>query len=287
MARRRLAIIGFGRLGSACAQAARDSAEFDIGGVVRRAAVRLPAPFAHVPVATHLRDLAHVDAALLCVPPGEATAVAREVLQFRVPIVECAIVAGTGATAHYAAIEAATHNFRATAVVGAGWNPGVLPLLQHAFEMLVPQGVTSITPRPAVGLHHTEAVHNIPGVRDALTTESRDAEGRLTRYVYAELAQGVDPAGVQAALDADPLFAGERTLLFPVDSLARLDETGHGLLLERRGTAHAGVHQNILLEARFDAASFAARVMLDAAGRLPHLKQGMFRYSLWASDAAA
>jgi diaminopimelate dehydrogenase len=285
MERRRLAIVGFGRLGTACVEAARESADIiELAGVVRRpaSAARLPVPFAAVPVVTHVRDLGGVDAVLLCVPPTDAAGAAREILQMRIPLIECASLDGPAAAAHYEAIGAAARNHHAKAVVGAGWDPGVFPLLQRAFEVLVPKGVTSITTRPGVSLHHTEAAKNISGIIDALTTECRNGEGRLTRYVYAELAKGVDPTQVQAALDADPLFAGERTLLFPVESISGLEEEGHGVLLERRGKPHAGAHQNILLEARFDVAVFAARVMLDAFGQLPMLKPGMHRYSLWA-----
>jgi diaminopimelate dehydrogenase len=209
---------------------------------------------------------------------------ACEILQLRVPVVECAILEGPAARAHYDAIAGAARNHRVPAIVGAGWNPGILPLLQRAFEVLVPAGQTSVTTRPGVSLHHSEAVRNIEGVRDALVTEYSDTEGRLTRYVYAELAQGTDPARVQARLDADPLFAGARSLLFPAESVAQLEQEGDGIVLERRGTAHAGAHQNILFEARFAAPSFAARVMLDAAHRLPRLKPGAHRYSLWAPD---
>jgi diaminopimelate dehydrogenase len=284
MTRQRLVIIGFGRLGLACAQATRENPDVELAGVVRRPASRgrLPAPFSAIPVAVHVRDLARVDAALLCVPPPVASGIACEILQMRVALVECAMLEGPAAQAHYAAIASAAGNHRVSAVVGAGWNPGILPLLQHAFAMLVPNGETSITARPAVGLHHCEAVRNIEGVRDALAAEYRDAENRLTRYVYAELEEGIDPARVQARLDADPLFAEARSLLFPVEKVARLREEGHGILVERRGTAHSGGHQNIVFEARFEPASFAARVMLDAARRLAQLKPGAHRYSLWA-----
>lgn len=286
MTRLRLAIVGFGRLGLACAHAARDAVDIALAGVVRRptSAARLPAPFTAVRVAPHLRDLGPVDAALLCVPPAVAASAAREILQLRVALVECAIVEGSAAEAHYEAIGSAARNHGTAAVVGAGWNPGLLPLLQNAFEVLIPRGLTYLTNRPGVSLRHTEAVRNIEGVRDAVTTEYRDAEGRLTRYVYAELAKGVDPARIQAQLDADPLFAGTHSLLFPVESVAALEEEGHGILLERRGTAHSGAHQNLLLEARFEAASFAARIMLDAAHRLPRLNPGAHRYSLWAGE---
>jgi diaminopimelate dehydrogenase len=59
---------------------------------------------------------------------------------------------------------------------------------------------------------------------------------------------------------------------------------GHDLEFERRGTGaagDAGSHQSLLLEARFDVAAFAARVMLDAARGLPQFRAGAHVYSLW------
>lgn len=288
MTRRRLAIVGFGRLGTACAHATRERDDFELAGVVRRpgSASKLPAPFSATPVVNHLRDLDRVDAALVCVPATQTAAVAREILQQRVPIVECAIVEGAAAREHEEAIGAAARLHRVAAVIAAGWDPGMFTLLRRAFELLVPHGATSVTDRPGVLLHHTEAARNVEGVTDALTTEYRDAAGQITRYVYAELAPGTDLARVQAALDADPLFAGERTLLFPVASVARIEEDGHGVLLERRGTARSGVHENILFEARFAVPAFAARVMLDAAAQLPYLRPGVHRYALWGDRGA-
>ena len=288
MSRRRLAIVGFGRLGMACAGEAAGADDLDLVGVVRRATSpgRLTAPFDRVAVATHLRDLGRVDAVLLCVPPTVASDAARDVLQLGIPLVECAILEGTAAVAHYRAIDSAARNHRVTAWVGAGWNPGILPLLKHAFEVLVPEGLTSVTARPGVDLHHTAAARGIEGVRDALATEFRGEDGRMTRYVYVELVQGADPEHVQAALDADPLFAGTRTLMFPVSNIVDLEKEGHGILLERRGTARHGAHQNLLLEARFDVPTFAARTMLDAVRRLPELPPGARRYFL-SADAVA
>jgi diaminopimelate dehydrogenase len=289
VARQRLAVVGFGRLGRACVEAVRETVDLELAGVVRRAgsASWLPAPLERVAVATHVRDLGRVDAALLCVPPTVATDAARAILQLRMPLVECAMLEGPAREAHYNAIGDAAHKHRVAAVVGAGWDPGMLPLLHQVFDLLIPNGHTVKTARPGVSLHHTEAAKNTPGIRGALATEYRGAEGRLTRYVYAELANGADAAAVQATLAADPLFAGEETLLFPVESIAALEEEGHGCLLERRGTARSGAHQNLLLEARFDVATFAARVMLDAARRLWRLKPRAHRYSLWADAEAA
>jgi diaminopimelate dehydrogenase len=282
MVRQRLAIVGFGRLGYALARTMKGVPDVELAGVVRRpgAAERLPAPLLEIPVATHLRDLERVDVAMLCVPAVDASFVAREILQMRIPLVECASLPPSATRAHYEVIEAAAHNHRVAAIVGAGWDPGIYPLLQHGFEILVPKGANFTATRPGVSLHHSEAMREMPGVLDALVTEQRDADGRLTRYVYAELSKGADPAAVQAALDADPLFAGERSLLFPVESIATLEQEGRGVVFERRGTGHPGPHENLLFEARFDVPTFAARVMLDAARRLRQCRPGLHRYSL-------
>jgi len=290
MGRLRLAVIGSGALGAACGRALSEAADLELAGVVRRASspARLPAHWRDAAVVTHVRDLERIDAVLLCVPPAVTAGVAREILQLGLPIVECAILDGPAERAHYEAIDGAARNYRVQALVGAGWNPGILSLLHQAFQVLIPAGSTDVTRRPGVSLHHTEAVRTIEGVRDALTTEWRDADdGRMTRYVYAQLAPGVDPARVQAALDADPLFAGTRSLVFPVESVEQIEKEGHGLLLERRGTARSGAHQNLLLEARFDAPTFAARVMLDAVRRLPQLGPGAHRYCLSAGPHLA
>ena len=284
--RLRLAVVGFGELGRACVDAVHATADLELVGVVRKpgSGPRLAPPLEQVAVATHLRDLGPVDVVLLCVSSGVATDMACEILQLRIALVECAQMEGRALERHYAAIATATRNHRVPAAVGAGWDPGMLPLLRRAFELLVPKGQTRVTTRPGVSLHHTEAAKNFPGVVEALVAEFRDTEGRTKRYVYAQMEKGAQPAEIQAAIAADPLFAGEETLLFPVENIAALEQQGHGVLLERRGSAASGAHQNILFEARFDVATFASRVMLDAARRLGRLKPGAHRYSLWAAE---
>jgi diaminopimelate dehydrogenase len=162
-------------------------------------------------------------------------------------------------------------------VVGAGWDPGVLTLLRRGFEMLIPHGATEMTRRPAAKLHHT--IEPVPGVRAALASEQGTGRERR-RYVYVELAPGARMDAVQAAIAADPAFAGEETQVFAVENVAALEAEGHGVLLERRGSGAQGAHPSLLLEGRFDPVMFAARAMLDAARRIPSLAPGGHRYHL-------
>jgi diaminopimelate dehydrogenase len=273
----RLAVVGLGRVGRACARALAGAEELALSAIVRRplgADLPLPPGVPRVPVVTEPAALRDVDAALVCVPSGRVLDAARLLLSRGVPIVEAAQLHALAFRDHRAAIDAEARRNGRPAVVGAGWDPGALPLLRGWLALLAPHGHTEARPRPAASLHHTLAARGVPGVRDALCAEHRAADGKLQRYVYVELEPGADLAHASAALLADPLFLGEETQVLPVESVAALEEEGHGLVLERWGAAGSGEHQRFLLEARFDPVVLTARVMLAAARALPALSAG-------------
>ncbi|HJV88560.1 MAG TPA: hypothetical protein VJ698_24055 [Noviherbaspirillum sp.] len=283
MKKLQVAVIGPGRLGKACADALIGDAELTLAGIVLRAGSRavVPERLRHAPVVEHVRDLPMVRVALVCVPPDSATGVARELLQAHIPIVECARLEGPAREAHYSDIDAAAHHFRMPAVIGAGWDPGVLPLFTRAFDMLIPRGHESFHHHPGISLHHSAAVAHIHGIKEALAGEIRSVDGRPQRYVYVELEKGAVLGHVREAIAADPLFAGEETQVFQVENMAELEsEEGEGVVLERRSTPAAGIHASLLLEARFDSISFAAQVMLDGARRIPLLPHGAHQYTI-------
>lgn len=282
MNRRQLAIIGYGRLGRACAAAVAESQDFALAGIVVRVGAGGGELGIQAPVVEHVRDLERVTAALVCVPVAVATGVVRDLLQERIPIVECAMFEGNALERYYQAIAEVAKHHRVPAVVGAGWNPGMLPLFLRAFEILVPKGTTMFSAGPGLKLHHTEALRGVSGVKGALATELRSADGEIERYVYVELSGGTTLETARAALALDPLYSGDRTQVFAVDSIAALEAEGAGIVAERRGTSRSGAHQNMLLEARFDPMTFAARVMLDAVRKLPALGPGLHHYALAA-----
>lgn len=286
MKRLQVAVVGLGKLGRACALALLDSGELALAGIVVHrplASTALPARLQRFPVVTHVRDLPPVDAALVCVRTDAVAQVARELLQAHIPVVECAALEGQALEQHYALFEDMARSYRATAIVGAGWEPGLLPAFRRAFEVLIPRGRDTLGRHPGVSLHHSAAVDHLPGVKGALVGEYKGEGGALQRYVYVELHKGVDVERVRAAIVADPLFAGEATQVFAVDNLAEVEgEAGQGVVLERLAVASAGIHASLLLEARFDPTAFAAQVMLDAARQLPGLKHGAHRYALTA-----
>lgn len=120
-----------------------------------------------------------------------------------------------------------------------------------AFDMLIPHGRNLSHQYPSLSLHHSAAVAHMHDVRKALTGEYHGA--------------------------------GEETRVFQVDKLSEIEaEEGQGVVLERRSAETTGRHASLLIEARFELAAFAARVMLDAARTIPLLPHGAHRYALRA-----
>lgn len=267
---RRVAIVGFGKLGRSCARAILADEELALAGIVRRAdSVREPLaePFARTPCVNHIRELTEVEAALVCVPPPCSLAAVRDALQARIGVVECAVLHGDAFVHYEEEIHRVAARRKVPAIVGAGWDPGALSLFRGLFALLCPKGHTRITRRSGVNLHHTTVARAVPGVRAALATETRDRDGKAQRYVYVELEPGADSPSVERAIRNDPLYAGEETQVFPVPDIGRL-EAESGVLLERQGSA--APHAQLLLEARFAEPALSAAVMLAAAHALAH-----------------
>jgi diaminopimelate dehydrogenase len=271
MRRLQLAIVGFGKLGRACAAAITAHSDLALVGVVRRPESEgaLPAPWSGVRVATHVGELGKVDAALVCVPAGQTLGTARDLMQRGVPVVECAAFRGEDFAAHKGELDRIAQLRRVPAAVGAGWDPGALSLLHGWFTLLTPHGHTEVSYSPGLGLHHSTVAQAVQGVRAALATELSSPGGVRQRYVYVELEPGAERAQVEETLRADPLFQDMETLVFVVDSAARLEDAGHGVTLQRRGTAAGREHELLLLEGRFDPTALAAQVMVAAARALP------------------
>lgn len=275
MKRTRFAIVGAGTLGRSCAAALADAPDCILAGIVQHTP-RPPAPWMKAPVATHIGELGAVDAALVCVPPDRVLDVAAQLLQNRIPMVECARLHGEAFLAQKSELQRLAQHHKTVAVVGAGCDPGALSLLRSQFALLAPHGRTEDRPRAGASLHHTLAAAGVAGVRDALATERHGADGRLQRYVYVELEPPAELAAVAQAIAGDPLFLDAETQVFAVDDLATLEAARHGVTLERQSAAGRAGHTAFLLEARYDEPQLAARMMLAAARALPSLRPGAY-----------
>ncbi len=291
MKKSRLAIIGLGKLGRKCVEAISDDPTTDLAGVVRRPESP-PASWLKAPAVTHISELNQVDAALVCVPLDDVMGTVKGLLQARIPVVECARLHGESFLEHKSEIHRAALHHKFPAIVGAGCDPGALSVFRSQFALLAPRGHTETSLHTGASLHHTLAAASIEGVRKALATERSSGEGILQRYVYVELEPSADADAVEKAIVNDPLFLDEETLVFAVPSIAALEETDRGVMLERRAAPGETSHASLLLEARYDEAGLAARMMLAAARALPYLQAGAYSLldlppgALWGEQRA-
>ncbi|MGZ8382293.1 MAG: diaminopimelate dehydrogenase [Nitrospira sp.] len=275
----RLAVIGVGRVGQACAELIALSHDLTVGAFVRRPASGvegLSDHLRHIPLLNHVGQVRTVDGALICVPTNAVMEAASQILQHGIPIVDCAILHGESFQAHKKAIHKLALHHNAPAVVGAGWDPGALSVFRSWLALLTPGGMTETTHRPGITLHHTVMAKSVVGVKDALCTEVRAADGRVQRYVYVELEKGANADLVTQAIRADPLFLGEETQVFSLESLASLEQEGRGVVVDRRGSSQRLGRRHFVLEGRFDEAVVTAEVMLAAARALPDLNPGAY-----------
>lgn len=245
--------------------------KLELAGIIRREDQldeKLPSAFAGVSVASHISELRNVDAAVVCVPTLQVLEVARDLLQHRIPVVECATLHGEAFQRHKQELDRLAIHHETSAIVGAGWDPGVLSLFRGLLSILIPKGYTETSHHPVVGLHHSTVAQTIAGVKKALSTELPAAQGKKQRYLYVELEEGAVFEEVEKAIVRDPLFVDEETVVFPIDSIAEFEEEGAGILVERHEDPTCG-HQVFLLEARFSETVLAARMMIAAARALP------------------
>ena len=275
MKKRRLAIIGLGNLGRKCVATLLTDQDTELAGVVCRPG-SAPASWLKAPAVTHVSELSAVDAALVCVPVDAVLGVAQGLLQSRIPVVECARLHAEAFIGHKSEIHRAALRHKVPAIVGAGCDPGALSLFRSQFALQAPGGHTETSLHTGTSLHHSLAAAGIKGVKQALATDLPSREGTRQRYVYVELEPSANAAEVENAIVNDPLFLDEETRVFPVPSIAALEETNRGVLLERRAAAGEASHGSFLLEARYDEVGLAARMMLAAARALPFLQAGAY-----------
>ena len=234
----------------------------------------LPEALRDAAVVPHASELGSFDAALICLLTAVALAAAKDLLQHRIPIVEAAIVPSAAYQSYKRELDRAALGHKVAAVLGAGWAPGCCPCSAASSRCCAPGATAETRDRPGVSLHHTLAARSVSGVRDALCAQLRAGSEKVQRYVYVELEHGADLPPIEQLIQNDPLFMDGETLVLPVDSVATLEDEGHGVVLEGLGTSAGKAHQRFLLEGRFDFVAVTAQVMIAAARALPTLAPG-------------
>ena len=240
------AVEGYGNIGRYALQALEAAPDFEVAGIVRRnGAENKPEELAAYKVVKDIRELGHVDVAILATPTRSVEQYAKEILALGIHTVDSFDI-HSQITSLRRSLDEAAKAGGAVSIISAGWDPGSDSVVRTLLQAIAPKGITYTNFGPGMSMGHTVAVKAIEGVKKALSMTIPTGTGIHRRMVYIELEDGYDFATVAAAIKADPYFVNDETHVNLVPSVDEVIDMGHGVNLTRKGVS--GTTQNQLFE---------------------------------------
>ena len=263
MSKIQVAIVGYGNIGSFCAQAVQAAPDMDLVGIICPEAKTLS--LTGIKVVEQLEDLgnAKIDVAILCVPSRLVTKVAPKYLELGINTVDPYDVHGVWDTLQE--MDAHAHKGNACAIISAGWDPGSDSIVRGLMLACVPRGITHTNFGPGMSMGHTVAAKAVPGVANALSMTIPLGEGIHRRMVYVQLKEGADFKQVEAAIKADAYFVHDETHVFQVDDVTQLMDRGHSVLLTRKGVSGTTDNQNMSFSMNINNPALTSPIMVSCA----------------------
>jgi diaminopimelate dehydrogenase len=276
MARIKVAVVGYGNVGQGAIDAILAAPDMELTGLVRRSVKgALPPALRDIKVVEDISQLPGTQVAVLCIPTRAVAGTAPKILAQGINTVDSYDVHGTiQDLRRELGTVAAAHN--SVAIISAGWDPGSDSMVRTLFEVIAPKGLSYTNFGPGMSMGHTVAVKAIPGVKNALSMTIPIGQGMHRRMVYVELNSGVDFGGVERAIKQDPYFIHDETHVFQVSDVAALLDTGHGVVLERKGVSGRTHNQMMKLEMRINNPAATGQIMVSAARASLQQKPGAY-----------
>lgn len=263
MSKIQVAIVGYGNIGSFCAQAVQAAPDMDLVGIICPEAKTLS--LTGIKVVEQLEELGDVkiDVAILCVPSRLVTKVAPKYLELGINTVDPYDVHGVWDTLQE--MDAHARKGNACAIISAGWDPGSDSIVRGLMLACVPRGITHTNFGPGMSMGHTVAAKAVPGVANALSMTIPLGEGIHRRMVYVQLKEGADFKQVEAAIKADAYFVHDETHVFQVDDVTQLMDRGHSVLLTRKGVSGTTDNQNMSFSMNINNPALTSQIMVSCA----------------------
>ena len=275
MTKIRAAVVGYGNIGRFSVEALEAAPDFEIAGIVRRNVNNVPAEIAQYKVVADIRELGHVDVAILATPTREVEKHALECLALGINTVDSFDIHTSIADLRRTLGEAARKAGR-VAVISAGWDPGSDSVVRTLMEAAAPKGLTYTNFGPGMSMGHTVCVKSKPGVKDALSMTMPLGDGVHRRMVYVELEPGASLADVAAAVKADPYFANDETHVMAVESVDAVKDMGHGVHMIRKGVSGKTQNQRFEINMTIPNPALTAQLLVGVARASMRLAPGAY-----------
>ena len=195
---------------------------------------------------------------------------------------------------HFAAVDAAARSAGTTAVISAGWDPGLFSLNRLMGEAILPIGDTYTFWGKGLSQGHSDAVRRIDGVKRAVqytipaegamaqvragTRPELETRAKHTRHCVVVLAEGADPETVRESIVTMPDYFEpyDTTVEFVNEATFEAEHQGmpHGGFVIRSGVSSEGVNQVVEFGLTLDSnPEFTASVLVAYARAVGKLAQ--------------
>lgn len=272
----RVAIIGYGNVGRFAVDAVQAAPDMELAGVVQNPLGNAKPPeLNNIPYVASISELEGVQVALLCIPSRSVPDCAKELLAKGVYTVDCYDIHNQLADLRKE-LQAVAEANNSVAVVSAGWDPGTDSMIRCMFEFMTPKGLTYTNFGPGMSMGHSVVVKGIPGVENALSMTIPAGAGVHRRMVYVQLKPGAVFKEVEEAVKTDPYFVHDETHVEQVADVNQLIDTGHGVLMERKGVSGKTHNQMLQFAMKINNPALTSQVMVAAARASLKQKPGAY-----------
>ncbi len=271
----RAAVVGYGNIGHFTVEALQAAPDFEIAGIVRRNVADIPAELHPYKVVTDIKELGHVDVAILCTPTREVEKYALEYLAMGINTVDSFDI-HTSILDLRRSLDAAAKKAGKVSVISAGWDPGSDSIVRTLMEAAAPKGLTHTNFGPGMSMGHTVCVKSKPGVKNALSMTMPKGDGMHRRMVYVELEDGAKLEDVAKAVKEDPYFASDETHVMAVESVDAVKDMGHGVHMVRKGVSGKTQNQRFEFNMSINNPALTAQLLVCVARAAMRLAPGTY-----------
>lgn len=297
MARTRIGIVGYGNLGRGVELGLLKNPDLELVGIFTRRDPKDLTPALEQTAVFPLADLDEygdrIDVLILCGGSKSDLPAQSPELAAKFNIVD-SFDTHAKVPEHFAAVDAAATSGSKTAIISAGWDPGMFSINRLFGEALLPDGDTYTFWGRGLSQGHSDAVRRVPGVAGGvqytLPSETAIAEVRSgsrpqlstrqkhTRQCFIVLAEGANASEVEQAIVTMPDYFADYDTEVNFISAQELAENHsampHGGFVIRSGNTTDGVNQVVEYRLQLDSnPQFTAAVLIAYARAANRMNQ--------------
>ncbi len=297
----RIGIVGYGNLGRGVEAAVAKTADMQVTGIYTR---RPPASLVPLLAATPVHGMAELDAhrdridvLILCGGSKEDLPRQGPELAANFNTVD-SFDTHARIPDHFAAVDAPAKAGKRTALISAGWDPGMFSINRVMGEALLPDGATYTFWGDGLSQGHSDAIRKLPGVAAAVqyTRPVKEAVDRVRsgsrptlttrekhrRECFVVLADGADAERVRDAIVTMPHYFDEYDTTVNFITRQELDRDHsampHGGFVIRSGSTSAATNQVIEYSLKLESNPEFTSSVLVAYARAVYRLNAMGQY---------